>query len=425
MFLRFATILVVCSSIQAQQWKSQDEYDLFQSIVQSIRAGDYNATLAGLEKWKSMVPESEYGGTRLDLYIVTYTQLKRPRAVVDTANEILGKHPDHEIALAAMLDSIYQLGKSPADLAAAEQAARRIIDRADIVYSKENRPPDMTDQAAQQAKTAIQPFAHRTLGWIAVQRGEYEKAVPELIKTLELDPNDIKATLMLGQAYASEKKVELRPLVIFHYARAAQFDGPGGFNESDRNSMLTYAMNQYKNYTRSDRGFDHVLAMSKSAPLPPADFHIDSAAEIAQRELKDQQERDAANPMLALWRNIRTALTKDNGQEYFDSNMKEALLPGGVNGIAKLKGKLVAVHPTGRPKKMELIVAIENPSGDATLQLDQPLPGTMQPGGEIAFEGVAKSFSKDPFTVVFEVERAKVEGWTGKAPPRVARPARK
>jgi hypothetical protein len=61
-----------------------------------------------------------------------------------------------------------------------------------------------------------------------------------------------------------------------------------------------------------------------------------------------------------------------------------------------------------------LIVAIENPAGDAKLKLDAPLPGKMDPGGEIEFEGAAKSFTKDPFSVTFEVERAKVSGWTGK-----------
>ena len=65
-------------------------------------------------------------------------------------------------------------------------------------------------------------------------------------------------------------------------------------------------------------------------------------------------------------------------------------------------------------KPRELVLAIENSTGDVTLKLDGTLPGKMEPGGELEFEGVARSFQKDPFTVTFDVEKAKLTGWTGK-----------
>jgi hypothetical protein len=49
------------------------------------------------------------------------------------------------------------------------------------------------------------------------------------------------------------------------------------------------------------------------------------------------------------------------------------------------------------------------------LKLDGALPGKMEPGGEIEFEGIAKSFSKDPFMVTFETDRTKLTGWTGRS----------
>jgi hypothetical protein len=84
-----------------------------------------------------------------------------------------------------------------------------------------------------------------------------------------------------------------------------------------------------------------------------------------------------------------------------------------VNGVTKFKGKVVSMTPTVRPKEVQL--SIENgASPDVTLKLDSALPGKMEPGGEIEFEGVAKSYTKEPFMVTFEVEKAKVAGWTGK-----------
>jgi len=84
--------------------------------------------------------------------------------------------------------------------------------------------------------------------------------------------------------------------------------------------------------------------------------------------------------------------------------------------VTQFKGKLVSMTPQSRPK--ELVLAMEDPSKpDVTLKLDSALPGTMEPGGEIAFSGVADSFSKDPFMVTFAVEKSKVDGWTGKYAP--------
>jgi len=42
----------------------------------------------------------------------------------------------------------------------------------------------------------------------------------------------------------------------------------------------------------------------------------------------------------------------------------------------------------------------------------------MDPGAELQFEGVAKSYTKQPFMLVLETEPNKIEGWTGKNPPK-------
>jgi len=96
--------------------------------------------------------------------------------------------------------------------------------------------------------------------------------------------------------------------------------------------------------------------------------------------------------------------------------MKGAGLPGGVNNVARFKGKLISSTPALHPK--ELVLAIEDPARpDVTLKLESALPGKMDPGGDIEFEGVGDSFTKDPFMVTFIVEKSKIDGWTGKNPP--------
>ncbi len=72
--------------------------------------------------------------------------------------------------------------------------------------------------------------------------------------------------------------------------------------------------------------------------------------------------------------------------------------------------------PATRPK--EIVLAIENgTTPDATLKLDSALPGRMEPGAEIEFDGVAESYTKDPFMVTFKVEKSHIEGWSGRNVP--------
>ena len=51
----------------------------------------------------------------------------------------------------------------------------------------------------------------------------------------------------------------------------------------------------------------------------------------------------------------------------------------------------------------------------------------MEPGSELEFEGVAKSFIKDPYMLTMSVEKDKLTGWTGKNAPagRGATPTKK
>ena len=49
--------------------------------------------------------------------------------------------------------------------------------------------------------------------------------------------------------------------------------------------------------------------------------------------------------------------------------------------------------------------ALEKPDvADVTLKFDEPLPGNMEPGAELEFEGQPVSYTKSPFMVTFDVD---------------------
>jgi hypothetical protein len=92
-----------------------------------------------------------------------------------------------------------------------------------------------------------------------------------------------------------------------------------------------------------------------------------------------------------------------------------------------LKGTLVEGKPACKSK--ELLVAIPlpdqqgSPVAEITLKLDVPLTGKPEIGGTIQWTGVPKAFTKDPFMLTMETEKAKVENL--KTTPCGAAPAKK
>lgn len=108
------------------------------------------------------------------------------------------------------------------------------------------------------------------------------------------------------------------------------------------------------------------------------------------------------------------ALSAPDGPMYFDMGMKGAMLP-------TLKGKVVKLEPAVKPKT--ILVALEDGKSDgtvadATLKFEMPLPGKVDEGTELTFEGVGESFTQAPFMLTMTVDpKDNLHGWTGKNEP--------
>ncbi|HLJ15047.1 MAG TPA: hypothetical protein VKV15_11160 [Bryobacteraceae bacterium] len=402
------------------QWKDRAEYDLEDSA-----AKDTNPTtrLQKLDQWKAKYPTTEFSMLRLELYLATYNQLNRPKEAFATAKELLAADPNNIRALSALVYSVFFLNPpSNDDLATAEKAAHQILDNLDTLFAADKKPAGMGEDAWQKNKKDVQILAQQRLGWIAWTEKNYPKAETEFLKALQLDPNASQVDYWLGGTLLAEKDFNKYSAAFFYFARAASYEGTGSLNAAGRQQVLQYLQKVYTDYHGSQDGLDQLLAQAKTTPTPPADFKVLSKVDIAKAKLQQEQQEEASHPMLTLWKNIKAALTAPDGDTYFNMNMKDALLPGGANGVNQFKGKLISETPAVHPK--ELILSIENgTTPDCKLKMDSPLPGKMEPGAVLSFSGVAKEYTKDPFMVTFEVEKSKLEGWEGKnaAPARPRR----
>jgi len=383
---------------------------------------DPNKLLADLDKWVKEFPDSDWKNLRPGMYLSVYQQAGKMREAFDKANEILAAKPEDFAALSAVLRigmTLNNNAPSPADLDAVEKACEYIAANPDKVFADSNRPDTIT--AAQWP--GVKPILNQQLPAILIAaytaRKDEARQEAKLREKAAAYPGEPRFALALAQMYLSQIKAhpERQPLVLFYYARAAAIDGPTADTAANRAKYTAFVNKNYKLYHGSDEGLNDVVALAKANPVAPADLKIKSTVEIAQEKADQEAKENAANPAMAMWKAVKTGLTGDNPDQFFEGSVKGSALPGqdpNTKQDMKWKAKIVSMKPSMRPKT--LVVAIEKVDGDVTLNLDMPLPGNMEPGSEIQFDGVASGYTKDPFMLTLDVEKDKIVGWTGKNP---------
>jgi tetratricopeptide (TPR) repeat protein len=394
------------SAAPQKNWKDRAEYDLFDSITKDTNP---KTRLEKLQQWEKQYPMTEWNKERRTLFLTTYAANNDGKNTTDVAKQILAEDPNDFTAsyyIMLFTQPLYGQSQTPAILDDGEKAAKTIL--ANI----EMPPPNVAAAQWATLRPAVEVMAHKNLGFIAMQRKNWDEAEAELQKSLTMTPNDATLDYQLGTVIASEKKLDKLPAAMFYFARAATYQGQGALTPEGQKAAMTYVQKQYKNFHGSDEGFNDLVAAAKANPTPPAGFTIKNANELAQASAADEEKYNSTHPSEVLWKNLKMALTAPDGANYF-SMMKGTEVP-------TLKGKVIKLEPAVRPKT--ILLAMEDntnntTTADATLKFEMPLPGKVEEGTELIFEGVADSYTAMPFMVVFNVEKDKLHGWTGKNEP--------
>ena len=394
---------------QKSPWKDRAEYDLATSAGTEK---DPQKKLDLLNQWKEKYPDTNLKEMRLEAFLGAYQALQQPEKMLATASDLLALNPKSLSALYWICVLSVNPARTASDnLDLAQKAATGLLNA--------EKPPQVADDQWKQTQGQMAVFAHRTLGWVYVQRKDYANAETELKTELQAKPGDSEAVYWLAGALraraAAEKKPELFTEALFYYARGAAYDGPGSFDAARRKQLEAWLLKAYTDYHGDDpAGFQALLALAKANAVPPEGFKILSADEVANDK---REQLKASNPSLALWVTVKEQLTGPGGDAYFGGSMKDALVP--PEGQPAFQGKVISQEPARLPKVVKVSIE-DGKTPDATLTFDPPLARPAEPGTIITFRGQAKSFTKEPFMVHFEVEKENLTGWPGPPPPKKA-----
>lgn len=387
----------------AKQWKDRAEYDLVQQIGQTT---DGAKKLALLDQWTQKYPNTDFKVERMVQYLEAYRLSNQPQKMWETAKQILAEDPKNLTALYWTSLLVVSMGNTdPGNLDFGEKAARMLADNLDEV-----KPAAVSDADWQKTKEQMKLHAvgHRALGFIAMQRKNFDEAEKHLTQNLQENPADAEGAYWLGTSILGQKKPERQSDALFYFARAAAYDGPGALPPDRRKLILDYVTKAYNTYHGADpQGLQELLNTAKASPAPPAGFKV-----LSDVEVKEQQHAKIASqdPALGFWLKLKDALVSD--PNYFDSGMKGALIP--PEGEQSFRGTVISATPAKAPTTV--VLGVTNPTTpEVTLKFETPMPGPAEPGTVIRFRGVANAFQKEPFMITFDTERKNIEGWPAPA----------
>jgi len=412
------------------QWKSTKEYDEAQEYTKAKSDPD---RVKALDQWSKDFPDTEVWQAREESYLTVYGQMKDYRKVFDRAKAIRAAHPDYYFGISSILSYVVALNPvQPDDLTVAEQTAQYVLANSAKIFDASNKPISMPEADWPKVKEPVLKLAQRTIAWVAFTRKDWPKAEEELTKVIKDDPTQAQASYQLGSSLFNQKDKDVKkiPPAIFHLARGASYAGQNALAQATRTAALNSVTSIYTQYHGSKDGLEPLLELAKNNAFPPADFKIKSITEIEGDKYANQEAFDKEHPDLAFWRDaIKTPLSGANATMVFDDSYKGTLLPPAPPAatFGMFKMKIVSMTPETNPK--EIVGALADPNiPDVKLVFPNPLGGTMMPGAELQFKGVAQAFQKDPFMVTFEIDSetdGKLEGWTGGPPPKATKQAPK
>ena len=425
-----------------KQVKDQGEYDIFNEALKDQTTNPAKE-VQDLDTWKQKYSDSDYKWDRLYMYVQAYSKMNPPQPdkIVEYGSQLMSQDmasifsaPNGKLTI---LDILYRVATNvpllpnptPEQMDLGKKAATQLKDEATSYFVAANKPANTSEAAWDKAKTDLLKAADHTLLTLAVlpanqamARKDCAAAEPMYVKALQDRPDSSYISYQLANAMVCLQKTDpgMVPKAIYEFERAAVIDPTLGGSSTNPKSLTDYADKLYTTVHGSDEGLAQLKDQVKQNPLPPDGFQI-----MTKEQVQAQKDADFAknNPRLALWNGIKGALAAPDGDQYFTDKLKDSAVP-------QLRGLVVEAKPSCRPKEILVSVpggANQQQAGPAeiTLKLDTPLAGKPEVGSEILWEGVPTAFTKDPFMLTMDTEKAKVEAKTTPCAPPVRRTTKK
>ena len=360
--------------------KDPAEYNAY---VGAAQQKDPTAQISGLEAFLAQYPNSVMKEDALELLMGAYQQAGNQAKVIDTANRLLTANPNNVRALALLAYS-ERAGQKWAD-------AKAHAERGLQALTTMTKPDGVSDADFQKQKTQLGSLLDSVAGFSALQLKDNATAEKDLRAAVEADPNNVENVYPLALASLTATP-EDDVNGLFFIARAINLvKDPGG-----KAQITKFGHAKYVKYHGSEEGWNELLAMTATTPLPPAGFTIKAyvpptPAEQAADLVKSKAPKDMS---FAEWEMVLSAGAPADTDKVWSA----------IKGVAlQMEGTVIKASPT------ELQIAaseddIQAKRADVVVTMGGTIPAKLMPaeGSTLDFEGTPVSYTPSPFVMTME-----------------------
>jgi tetratricopeptide (TPR) repeat protein len=364
---------------QAQpQIKDPAEYNAY---VGAVQQQDPAAKISGLEAFLAQYPNSVIKEGALEVLMGAYQQAGNQAKVIDTANRLLTTNPNNVRALVL--------------LAYNERAAQKWADakghaeRGLQALPGMPKPDGASDADFAKQKSQLEALLESVAGFSALQLKDNATAEKDLRAAVEADPTNVENVYPYALACLTATP-EDDVNGLFFIARAANLvKDPAG------KAQIT----KFGKYHGSDEGWNDLLTMTATTPLPPADFTVKqyvppTPAEQAHDLVKDKTPADLKKLSFAEWELVLSAGAPADADKVWTV----------IKGVPlQMEATVLKAGAT------ELQIAasqddIDAKRADIVLTMTGTIPPKLMPaeGSTLDFEGTPVSYTASPFVMTME-----------------------
>jgi tetratricopeptide (TPR) repeat protein len=360
--------------------KDPAEYNAYVGAVQQTDAA---AKISGLEAFLAQYPNSVMKEDALELLMSTYQQTGNQAKVIEAANRLLAANPNNVRAL-ALLAYTERAGQKWAD---AKQHAERGL----AALGSMSKPDGVSDADFQKQKAQLAALLESVAGFAALQLKDNATAEKDLRAAVEADPNNVENVYPLALASLTATP-EDDVNGLFFIARAINLvKDPAG-----KAQITKFGHSKYVKYHGSEEGWNELLALTATTPLPPPGFTIKqyvppTPAEQAADLVKTKAPKDMS---FAEWELVLSAGSPADAEKVWSA----------IKGVPlQMEGTVIKASPT------ELQIAasqddIDQKRADIVVTMGGTIPAKLMPqeGSTLDFEGTPVSYTPTPFVMTME-----------------------
>ncbi len=365
---------------QKKEIKNPAEYNAY---VGALQQTDPTAKISGLEAFLTQYPNSVMKEDALEILMGAYQQTSNQAKVMDAANRLLAVNPNNVRALALLAYS---------ERAAQKWAdAKKHAEQGLAALDSMTKPDGVSDADFQKQKTQLGALLESVAGFAALQLKDNATAEKDLRAAVEADPTNVENVYPLALASLTATP-EDDVNGLFFIARAINLvKDPAG-----KAQITKFGHAKYVKYHGSDEGWNELLAMTATTPLPPPGFTIKAyvpptPAQQAADLVKSKAPKDMS---FAEWELVLSGGAPADAEKVWSA----------IKGVPlQMEGTVIKASPT------ELQIAasqddIDAKRADIVVTMSGTIPAKLMPqeGSTLDFEGTPVSYTPSPFVVTME-----------------------